>query len=315
VPRPGHLRWLLLALALGAGPGWGGGALRFLAIGDVPYRPGEDLALETLLAHELPRGTPFLVHVGDLKGGSSPCGDAALGRAVQLFRGLPVPVVYTPGDNEWTDCRRESAGGYDPQERLAVLRRLFYEDPSVLRLADLGATEPDPDFPENYWLTEERVLFATVHVVGSNNNRVAGDEAALSEHATRAEANRRHLERVARVAADSGAGALVLLFHANAGLEQPVANAAFRAFREGLYMVLARYPGPVLGIHGDTHHYRFDRPLTDPSTGEPVQRFYRLEVPGSPVVGGVWVTVDADAPEPFRVDPVYPEARDLLTGE
>ena len=35
-------------------------------------------------------------------------------------------VVYTPGDNEWTDCHRRSNGGYDPLERLGKIRQLFY---------------------------------------------------------------------------------------------------------------------------------------------------------------------------------------------
>src|SRR5690606_35598316 len=35
-------------------------------------------------------------------------------------------LVYTPGDNEWTDCHRSRAGGFDPLERLAALRSLFF---------------------------------------------------------------------------------------------------------------------------------------------------------------------------------------------
>ena len=41
---------------------------------------------------------------------------------------LRGPVIYTPGDNEWTDCHRVNNGGYNPLERLdahpaRVLRR------------------------------------------------------------------------------------------------------------------------------------------------------------------------------------------------
>ena len=59
--------------------------------------------------------------------------------AADLFRSLPVPVLYTPGDNEWTDCHRRRAGGFDPRERLTRLRQMFYDESSVLRLDQLGA--------------------------------------------------------------------------------------------------------------------------------------------------------------------------------
>jgi hypothetical protein len=311
------MRWLLLLLALAVWAGQVGaqGAVRFLAIGDVPYSESEHLLLDTLLAQELPRGTPFLVHVGDIKAGSSPCTDAALGRIAERFRALPVPVVYTPGDNEWTDCRREAAGGYDPRERLAFLRRVFYGDPAVLRLDALGATRPQPDVPEDYWFLDEGVLFATVHLVGSNDNLLSRNPASAAEHEARTRANRRHLERVAAALEATGAKALVLLFHANAGLERDTPLLAYRPFRESLHQLLARFPGPVLAIHGDTHSYQFDQPLKDLRTGAPIPRFHRLEVPGSPIVGGVWVTVDPASEEPFRVEPVYPVALDALPAD
>ncbi len=46
----------------------------------------------------------------------------------------PAPVdalVYTPGDNEWTDCHRSNNGKYDPLERLAALRNGFFLFPNV----------------------------------------------------------------------------------------------------------------------------------------------------------------------------------------
>lgn len=309
------LRWLLAALALWAGQAGAQGGVRFLAIGDVPYSQSEHLVLDSLLAHELARGTPFLVHVGDIKAGSSPCTDELLGRIAERFRSLPVPVVYTPGDNEWTDCRRAAAGAYDPQERLAFLRRVFYGDPYVLRLDSLGAIRPQGDVPEDYWFTHGGVLFATIHLVGSNDNLLRRNRTAQAEHEARSQANRVHLERVAEALEATGQKALVLLFHANAGLERDTPLAPYRPFRQSLLSLLGRFQGPVLAIHGDTHTYRFDQPLKDPTTGAPIARFYRLEVPGSPRVGGVWVTVHPAADEPFRVGPVYPDARGVLSVE
>jgi len=42
------------------------------------------------------------------------------------FSTLPIPVVYTPGENEWTDCHRANNGAYDPLERLSALRQVFF---------------------------------------------------------------------------------------------------------------------------------------------------------------------------------------------
>ena len=48
-------------------------------------------------------------------------GDAPYSAAqIAGFPAVADPVVYTPGDNEWTDCHRASAGGYLPTERLAL---------------------------------------------------------------------------------------------------------------------------------------------------------------------------------------------------
>jgi len=310
VPISRRLSTLVLALALVLGAEvQAAPALRFLAVGDIPYFPGEDLLLESFLAEELPRDAAFLVHVGDIKRGSAPCTEAALGRAAGIFRQQPVPVVFTPGDNEWTDCRLEAAGGYDPEERLALLRRLYYGDAQVLRLAELDVVTPDPAYPENYRFARAGVVFVTLHVVGSRNNLQRG---ASTEYEARSAANRRHLRAATAAAKAEGAKAMVLLFHANPGLEKTPAPPGYGPLHEDLRHLLREFPGPVLAIHGDTHRYRFDQPLRDPSTGAPEPRFTRLEVPGSPVVGAVWVSIDPEAPEPFTVRLTYPNARDWL---
>lgn len=35
------------------------------------------------------------------------------------------PVVYVPGDNEWTDCHRTNTGSYNTLEHLPHLRRVM----------------------------------------------------------------------------------------------------------------------------------------------------------------------------------------------
>ncbi len=301
---------VLLAPTAGAEP-----AVRFLAIGDVPYSESEYELLAALLETELRQPPAFLVHVGDIKSGGAPCTDQAFARVADLFQKLRVPVLYTPGDNEWTDCHRRRAGGFDPRERLTRLRQMFYDEGSVLRLDQLGAEANDPSHPENYYVLFNRVLFAAVHLVGSHNNLRPSKEASLTEHLKRSEANRAHLERVAAVAKAEDASSLVLLFHANPGFEASSPPRGYGPFAESLAALLGQFQGPVLAVHGDTHRFRFDQPLHDPSHGGVLRRFFRLEVPGSPMVAGVRVSVDPTADQPFAVELAPADARERLIVE
>jgi hypothetical protein len=49
-------------------------------------------------------GLSFIVHVGDLSSPRYGCTDEMLARRLAQFNALPSPLIYTPGDNEWTDC-------------------------------------------------------------------------------------------------------------------------------------------------------------------------------------------------------------------
>ncbi len=87
-------------------------------------------------------------------------------------------MVYSPGDNEWTDCHREKAGHLNPRDRLKRLREIFFGDPAVLRLDALGVSrsgqEDEQDegaaaYPEIYSFMREQVMFVVLHIVGGNN--------------------------------------------------------------------------------------------------------------------------------------------------
>jgi len=40
--------------------------------------------------------------------------------AQELFETFEAPLIFVPGDNEWTDCHRQNNGSYDPIERLEI---------------------------------------------------------------------------------------------------------------------------------------------------------------------------------------------------
>ncbi len=287
--------------------------LRFFVVGDAPYGNAEHAPFERLLQEAAEQHPPFIVHVGDIKGGGEPCTEARNRRIAGLFQAVPVPLLYTPGDNEWTDCHRRAAGGLDPLERLTALRERFFADPEVLHNAALKLQVPDPAYPENAYVLQDGVMLVLLHVVGSDNNHRPKNSAAMAEWRQRSEANRRLLREATRVAQQSQARAMVLLFHANPLFERSPASPGFAPLMSDLEQLLDSYSGPVLAVHGDTHRFQFNQPLRhNRSAVKGAERLWRLEVPGSPFLGGVWVSLTSDPTEPFAISVMYPSAAEAF---
>lgn len=280
---------------------------RFLATGDAPYSKSQDSMYRNLLKQSESEDFAFLMHVGDFKGGSDPCTDENFSRIRDLFKAYPKPVVFTPGDNDWTDCHTV---GTDPIERLDKVRELFFRDAQTLRLEKLGAkfqsasAEPaHKKFVENYRFTKSGVLFVVAHVVGSNNNMRDKNDAAKLEFKLRSEANQAFLKESVTEAVKSNARAIAVVIHANPNFETGT-NDGFNNFRATMREFLGTYRKPVVCIHGDTHYYRIDQPLKDEKKST-YMNFTRMEVFGSPIVAGVVVTVNPDDPQVFSYRPYY----------
>ena len=139
-------------------------------IGDVPYGADQEATFGSLIdaVNDDPK-VRTVVHVGDIKNGSTPCTDERFLAVRAAFDMFKDPVVYTPGDNEWTDCHRPAAGGYNPLERLATLRTMFFAEPGRTLGRRTDTVVAQPGYPENVRWTKSRVTFATLHVVGSDN--------------------------------------------------------------------------------------------------------------------------------------------------
>jgi hypothetical protein len=277
------------------------GAFSFAALGDAPYYPWEDLQFRrvrrSMDAHDL----AWVLHVGDIFW--RPCSDEMYRRQLGWFEASRHPVVYTPGDNEWTDCWEPGSGGFAPLERLERLRELFFPDPqrslgeSPMRLATQSADAAFPEFVENARWAHQGVVLCTVHLVGSRNGRdpFPARTAANDEEATRrtAAATAWLRESFAEAVA-SGASALVVAFHANPGFEESPDDPyrqAFEPFIAALEDEASAFGKPVLLVHGDDHEYVVDHPLTHRGTGRLLTNVTRLQVPGSPEVGWIRVVV------------------------
>lgn len=288
-------------------------AFTFGALGDIPYNAREEIALDALLGRTAAEPLAFLVHAGDIKaGGNSPCTDALYQDRRERLNRSPHALILTPGDNDWTDCRRESNGAADPLERLARLREMFFADAWSLGqrrlpvsaqegcLERVGTTCACPALPENRLWSKNAVVFVTLHIVGSNDNR-GFDTASDNEQRCRSLANHRWLDRAVRLAESPGQRGLVVIAQANLWLASP--QGVYDGIRRQIAEAGRRLGRPVLYIHGDTHLYKRDRPFTDAS-GKRVDNVQRVEVPGSPAVGWVRIGVDPNRKELFVIEPV-----------
>ena len=326
---------LLAAVATaGAAPtnhhGYGFGHSFDVALwGDLPYTPlqaTDDVPalIDDINAHRV----AFSIHDGDIKNGSTPCDDAAYERTVGYLNDLWAPAFYTPGDNEWTDCHRLSNGGWDPLERLAHDREVFFAQPKSFGAFRQRAYErQSAAYPENGRWWHRGVLFVTLHVVGSNDNRIndlaacdaatnsartlAQCEAAQAEHVARSAATIEWLRDSFAVASERNAAGVMLVQQANPGFEvvDPAARLAgnlngFDAFLAALRAEVEAFGEPVLFVHGDSHYYREDKPMRK-ADGSAVLNFTRVETFGELDPQWVRVTVDRHDEDVFSVDPEY----------
>jgi hypothetical protein len=119
-------------------------------IGDVPYGAEQEAIFGDLIdaVNDDPK-VRTVVHVGDIKNGSTPCTDERFLSVRAAFDMFKDPVVYTPGDNEWTDCHRPAAGAYNPLERLAALRTMFFAEPGRTLGRQTDTVVAQPGYPEN----------------------------------------------------------------------------------------------------------------------------------------------------------------------
>jgi hypothetical protein len=289
----------------------------FVALGDMPYGKPEEVyaPYEALIGAVNASKPAFSIHIGDIKSGSTLCSNEMLDQQRAYLDSFESALVYTPGDNEWTDCHRKNAGGFDPLERLSYLRSTFFGDPHKTRGKVPMSVESQAivmagefaDFPENARFSTEGVLFVTAHVVGSNNNFEVRDQKAVDEYFARNAANVAWLNSAFDKAIAEKAPAVVVAFQAdmfefdfNAFDDEAFArHSGFFDFGSALATRAAEFGKPVLIVYGDSHIFRVLRPF--PKTAPNV---IALEVYGDKDMNAVEVLVDPTDPAVFSFHPI-----------
>jgi hypothetical protein len=302
--------------------------------GDVPYASaGTGTAtpkVPNLIQHMNEANLAFTIFNGDTKDGSTLCTDEIIGSQVRArFDSVNAPTIYTPGDNEWTDCHRTNNGGRDPLERLGYIRRtLFNTTQSFGRnkmTLEMQGTPAGP-YSENARWIHKGVVFATLHVVGSNNNKVnqgqctssasartlAMCDAANLEFQERDAMNLAWLRRSFEVARQINAPGIMITIQANPVFDSidtfpanerddPLAD-GFNSFVQNLIQETEGFSGQVVLVHGDSHYFRIDMPLYSPN--RLLHKFTRVETFGSSNAHWVKAKVNPNSRQVFTFEPM-----------
>jgi hypothetical protein len=228
-----------------------------------------------------------------------------------MFGTLDAPAIFTPGDNDWTDCDRNP--GTSSSERLAFERKVLFATPFSLGRHPLRQDVQADPYVENRRWSVGHVTYATLNVQGSCNNLcdVAPDPA---EFAARNAADIAWLHAAFAEARQRGSAAVMIVWQADPGfdaadptrapLRDPKTLAETDGQPDGFHDILVAlrdetvaFRRPVVLVHGDSHYFRIDKPLLD-AQGRRIENFTRVETFGDHQENGNndvhWVKVEVD---------------------
>ncbi|MFF4758286.1 metallophosphoesterase [Streptomyces sp. NPDC001292] len=286
----------------------------FAVIGDIPYGDTQIADFPNVISQiNADPDVRFVNHIGDIKNGSTVCSDDYFRLIRSDFDKFEDPLVYTVGDNEWTDCHRPNNGSYDPLDRLAAIRKVFFPQPgrTLGRNSVRVTSQADQGYPEDVRYTRADVAFAALHIVGSNNSMApwTGNTSATPEQAAevlgRTAAVVQEIRDTFAAAVHGHNKAVVLLTQADmfdlTVTDPSFANYyAFQPIVKAIAEESAKFRGEVYLFNGDSHVYNSDKPL---DTGSRWLSFYgvksvapnlhRVTVDGSTDVGN-WLKVTID---------------------
>ena len=243
----------------------------FVALGDTAYNLPGDYPVYARLIERINAAKPaFSIHVGDTWG-ALPCSEDAHRNIHSWFARYQQPVVYTPGDNEWTDCRKAEvlqtfghviSGQGTPEEKaelmrlrsldsayagesygdvlgsLQLIRQVFFSEAKSLGAKPMTVVRQSDvsefkEMVENQRWAHGGVLFATLHVTGSGMGFTINDAARANEAIARNRADVAWLKSVFSEAQASQAKAVVIALHAGMFEDADGGTFANKALRGG----------------------------------------------------------------------------------
>jgi hypothetical protein len=300
-------------------------------IGDTPYgTPQIENFPNDVAEINADPSVSLVMHLGDIKNGSSKCTTEYFELIRKDFDGFEDPFVYTPGDNEWTDCHRANNGAYWPAgpvldgdsrpARLAEIHRIFFDQPGETLGQNPRQVETQGgDYVENVTWNQSRTQFGDLNVPGSNNDWLPWFEqprtqSQIDEVTNRTTADVEWLDHIFARAEEGNAKAVVVGIQADMwdpAIEgDPAQYDHFTPIVRELASQALQFGGPVLLLNGDSHQFTDDYPLADPSWPQnrsiygietEVPNLHRITVNGSTTPCHEWLklTVSPSSSHPF----------------
>ena len=307
------------------GQGEEGGVYAIGLWGDLPYSDTQALVgVPNMIADMNSQDLAFTAHDGDLKAGSgipgsttiTTCADGLYTQALGYFNSLRAPAIFTPGDNDWTDCDRPANGSFSSRERLDHERKVMFNTPFSLgkhRLHQevqaaalcLGVSGPVPCVENRRWEVGG-VTYATLNIQGSCNN-LCDTAPDPPEYAARNAADIAWMQQTFDEAKAHHSAAIMFISQADPGFDAtdatrgPVRNPqtlvetdslpasdpaapgptpdGFHDFLVALRLQVIAFERPVAYVHGDSHYFRVDKPFLD-AQGRRLENFTRVETFG-----------------------------------
>ncbi|MEA2274096.1 MAG: hypothetical protein QOI98_2804 [Solirubrobacteraceae bacterium] len=278
--------------------------ISYAVFGDTPYGSAQlaNFPSDVAQINADPQVTR-VIHVGDIKSGKTTCPSSYFDVIRVDFDAFQDPLVYTPGDNEWTDCHRTNNGAYQPAgptatdpasiallgadaknqpSRLDEVRRIFFPAPGqTLGQNPAAVDHQGAPYVENVSWTDAKTRFMVLDLPGSNNDSLPWFGTAetqelkdiqAAEVAGRTQADLDWLDHVFK--GDFAKKAHMIVIGIQADMWDPAITgdstqySAFTPIVQRLATLAREFKKPVLLLNGDSHAFTDDRPLADPAHPE-----------------------------------------------
>jgi len=130
----------------------------FSVMGDVPRSNTEDIIIqEQIKQHNEMSESEFMVHVGDIKTGKTPCDEKIYSKVAGYLKKLNIPTFIVPGDNEWNDCANPDSAWKYWEKYFLNFENNWQFDFEVKRQTERN---------ENFTFVSNKVLFIGINLVG-----------------------------------------------------------------------------------------------------------------------------------------------------
>ena len=308
----------------------------FAVIADTMRSPADEASTQRLLdAIGREREVRFIVYDGNLKGPREVCRDALYERRHALLDNSRLPLFFIPGEHDWVDCGMAEAGGFDPVERLDLLRQTLFADPTSMGQNPIALTRESEvsrfrPFRENVrWVMSESangktgeptrdIVFAGLNAPGPNNRYLTAG-GRNGEFEDRVIANAFWLEHAGEYAKRRDARAIVVFIEGDFDPERykrperfawlhfarSTRRDGFLEFKRSLIKLAQTFHGPVVVIHSNDERvaggFVIDQPLRN-DKGMAVTNLTRIGLAPRDRLNQ-WIQIEADfgRKTPFRV--------------